>query len=175
MYQPLHKAVFFDRDGVLVKTTVKQGKPYAVRAVEDFQIFPEALSVIQFFKKQEYKIVVVTNQPDVGNGLVDQAVVAEMHQILLNKLPIDLIKVCYHNKNENCLCRKPKSGMLHEAAQALDINLTNSIMVGDRDSDMIAGKSVGCFTIFIDYAYNEPRTIQPDKVVNSLGEVVTVI
>jgi D-glycero-D-manno-heptose 1,7-bisphosphate phosphatase len=167
-----HPAIFFDRDGVLIETNVRNGKPYAITTVAELAIFPDALKVIQRFKSFGYKIIVVTNQPDVGNGLVAQSVVEEINSILLAKLPIDLIKVCYHNQQAGCECRKPKSGMLTEAAAELNLDLNLSVMIGDRASDIVAGNKVGCFTTLIDYGYNEPLTVQPDLKVSSLTEIL---
>lgn len=167
------KAVFFDRDGVLIHTNVVNRKPYAIRSASELKIIEGAQQLISKLRALNYRIVVVTNQPDVGNGFVEQQEVEQMHDILRNKLEIDLINVCYHNQKENCYCRKPKTGMFLDAAQRLEIDLKNSIMIGDRSSDITAGKAVGCFTIFIDYAYNEQLTIRPDITVNSLQEINT--
>lgn len=166
------RAVFFDRDGVLIHTHVRDGKPYAIRTLQELVIFPDALKVINKFKQAGYKIIVVTNQPDVGNGYVTQEVVEEMHRTLLAELPIDLIKVCYHHQQAGCTCRKPLSGMLEEAATELGIDLTASIMIGDRSSDIVAGNRVGCFTILINSGYNEPLKAEPDLEVDSLAKVL---
>lgn len=167
-------AVFFDRDGVLIETEVRDGKPYAIRDVKDLVIYTDALAVINQFKKSGYKIVVVTNQPDVGNGFVAQSAVDAMHDKLLAELPIDLIKVCYHQQNAGCYCRKPNTGMFIEAAAKLNIDLANSIMIGDRNSDIQAGQAAGCFTIFIDYGYNESLKVRADLIVSSLTEVLKI-
>lgn len=167
-------AVFFDRDGVLIETAVRDGKPYAIRDIKDLVILPDASAVIKQFKHAGYKIVVVTNQPDVGNGLVAQSVVEEMHATLLGELQIDLIKACYHQQGSGCNCRKPNTGMFIEAAAQLNIDLANSIMIGDRSSDIQAGQAAGCFTIFIDYEYNEPLVVRPDLIVSSLTDVLKI-
>lgn len=164
-------AVFFDRDGVLIETEVRNGKPYAIRSLQDLVIFPAAFDVVSQCKQAGYKVVVVTNQPDVGNGLVAQDVVESMHEVLLSKLPIDLIKACYHKQDAGCTCRKPNIGMFIAAANELNIDLSNSIMIGDRSGDIVAGQAAGCFTIFIDYGYNESLKVSPNLVVSSLTEI----
>ncbi len=169
MQQP---AVFFDRDGVLIHTHVRNGKPYAISSVDELQIDIVALPLITLFKRAGYKIVVVTNQPDVGNGKVLQAEVEAINNTLLANLPIDLIQTCYHSQNHGCQCRKPASGMLLSASEILNINLSNSIMIGDRSSDIVAGANVGCFTIFIDCGYNEPLMVEPNLIVKSLTEIL---
>jgi len=164
-------AVFFDRDGVLIKTNVVDGKPYAIKSVNELELLPGALSLVNSFQNDGYKVVIVTNQPDVGNGKTPKDNVLAMHDLLEKLLPIDLIKACYHKQTENCACRKPKPGMLLEAASELAIDLDKSIMIGDRNSDVEAGKNAGCFTIFIDYAYNAPLNSSPDLIVSSLTEI----
>lgn len=167
-------AVFFDRDGVLIATTVKNGKPYAIKHVSEMQILPGVAQLIAHYRAEGYKIVVVTNQPDVGNGLNTQAAVEEMHSLLKSQLPIDAIKACYHSQQAGCSCRKPGIGMLLEAAQELDIDLNKSIMVGDRSSDIEAGENAGCFTIFVNYGYNEPLKVTPNLIVSSITELLNV-
>lgn len=171
MLSNLQPAVFFDRDGVLIETEVRQGKPYAIRAAQDLVIFPAAYELLTKLKATGYKIIVVTNQPDVGNGFVSQQEVEAMHKILIAKLPIDNIYACYHSQIAGCDCRKPKIGMFTKAEQELNIDLKNSFMVGDRNSDIVAGKAAGCFTIFIDYGYNESLKVKPNLVVSSLTDI----
>lgn len=165
-------AVFFDRDGVLIKTIVRNGKPYAIHKAVELELMPGARELTNKYKQAGYKIVVVTNQPDVGNGMTEKSEVEKMHATLLAELPIDLIKVCYHSQKDNCRCRKPATGMFEEAEIELNLDLKSSIMIGDRSSDIAAGKQVGCFTTFIDYGYNETLVVQPDSIVRSLTEIL---
>lgn len=166
------RAVFFDRDGILNETKVTNGKPYAPRTLEEFRLKPGAIEMVERFKENDYLVVVVTNQPDVGNNLVERNVVEAMHRKLLEELPIDKIKVCYHAQTQNCNCRKPKPGMLQEAAMELGIDLSKSIMIGDRYSDVGAGASAGCFTIFLQCGYNEPKIYSPDLEVSFLSQIL---
>lgn len=170
----LRPAIFLDRDGVLNQAIVKNGKPYAPRQLQDFHIFSEAAKVINLFKQVGFLVVVVTNQPDVGNGFVAKSVVESMHIQLSESLVLDSIKVCYHAQNEGCSCRKPKPGMLLEAAQELGIDLSQSTIVGDRSSDILAGQAAGCRTILIDYAYAEP-CVKADLTVDSLQAAASAI
>ncbi len=169
------KAIFFDRDGVLVRSEVRDGKPYAARRLEDFHILPQAAGVAAKLKEAGFLLVLVTNQPDVGNGLVARSVVEAMHSRLMNAIPLDLIKVCYHHQNEGCMCRKPKPGMLLDAATELGIDLRASYMIGDRWSDIVAGKNATCYTVFIDQGYAEELPIEPNVIVNSLSAAAAAI
>ena len=117
----------------------------------------------------------VTNQPDVGNGNVKKETVEKMNAKLLSDLPIDSVKVCFHSQAEGCECRKPKPGMILEAAIDLQADIPKSYMIGDRWSDISAGKKAGCSTIFIDRNYAEDQIDQADVVVSSLMAAVDLI
>jgi D-glycero-D-manno-heptose 1,7-bisphosphate phosphatase len=170
----LRPAIFLDRDGVLNQAIVKEGKPFAPRQLEDFHLFSEAPGIISEFKQAGFLVIVVTNQPDVGNGFVAKSVIEAMHMQLTDTLVLDAIKVCYHAQGAGCDCRKPKPGMLMEAAQEWGIELNQSTMVGDRASDILAGRAAGCRTILIDYAYAEP-CVKADLTVGSLQAAASAI
>jgi D-glycero-D-manno-heptose 1,7-bisphosphate phosphatase len=167
----LQKAVFLDRDGVINRPVVIDGKPYPPQAVRDFEILPDVAQACQRLKNAGYILVVATNQPDVGRGKLEKEVVQRIHETMLRQLPIDRVEVCYHAGTafgEDCLCRKPRPGMLIAAATALHIDLSRSFMIGDRWRDIDCGKCAGCRTIFIDWGYNELLQEQPDFKTNSL-------
>lgn len=173
--EPLSKAVFLDRDGVLSRSDVRDGKPYAPTRFEDFDILPDAAGALGALKKDRFLLIVVTNQPDVGNGHVDHAVVEDMNARLARDLPIDAVKVCYHGQADGCDCRKPKPGMILNAAKEFDIDLAASFMVGDRWSDIDAGRAAGCRTVFIDRGYGERRPVTQDFTAASMGEAADLI
>jgi len=172
---PNRRAVFLDRDGVLNRTEVFNGKPYSPRDIESFELLPDALPSTMILHNAGLLLIVVTNQPDVGNGLVPRSVVEAMHDRLRESLPIDAVKVCYHGQSENCECRKPRSALLIEASREMNFELAKSFMVGDRWSDIVAGRSQGCYTIFIDRGYTEPLRGMPDTIVTSLIDAADVI
>ena len=163
-------AVFLDRDGVLNRTDVRDGKPYAPRRVEDFRLLPGSASAVRQLRQAGFLVVVVTNQPDIANGHVSAAVVEAMHRELLRRVPIDAIEMCPHRDADGCVCRKPRPGLLLAAADRLGIDLEASFLVGDRARDIVAGHTAGCYTVFIDRGYREPRPAQADAVVRSLPE-----
>lgn len=167
-------AVFLDRDGVLNRSLVRDGKPYAPRNLSDFHILPEAAAALARLKAAGYLLVVVTNQPDIGNALVDPATVAAMHDLLRKALPIDDIRCCPHTREDGCACRKPRPGMLLDAAAEWNIDLAASAMIGDRAGDMAAGRAAGCgLCIFIDRGYAETGPdIEADLIVRDLGDAV---
>jgi D-glycero-D-manno-heptose 1,7-bisphosphate phosphatase len=171
----LRPAVFLDRDGVIVIPEFRDRRSFAPRRLEDFRLYPEAAASLQRLKRAGFLLAVITNQPDVGNGLIPRSEVDAMHEIMTRQLPVDAIKSCFHRQDDHCDCRKPKPGMILDAAQELGVNLEKSFMVGDRRSDIEAGHAAGCTTVFIDLGYAEPAPAAPDYVVYSIGEAADVI
>jgi D-glycero-D-manno-heptose 1,7-bisphosphate phosphatase len=171
----LRRAVFLDRDGVINRAIVREGKPYAPETVEQLEILPGVEEALDRLRKAGFLNIVVTNQPDVGAGRVSRDAVVAMHERLLKELPIDALKVCYHVAEDDCECRKPKPGMIVEAAREHDVNLEASFLVGDRWRDVAAGQRAGCKCLFIDYGYEERRPHPPYLAVNSLTQATTHI
>ncbi len=163
-------AAFLDRDGVIYRSIVRDGKGYAPTTVAEVEILPGVSEAVEALHAAGLLVIVVTNQPDVGAGRVSPNVVEAMHTSLRARFPIDDIRVCYHVNFDRCACRKPKPGMLLDAAAQWGIDLPRSFMVGDRSSDTAAGRAAGCRTVFIDYGYDELNDETPDIVVGSLIE-----
>ena len=136
---------------------------------------PNASRSVQRLRDAGYVVVVVTNQPDIGNGLVDAGVVEEMHRRLRERVAVDAILVCPHGQSARCDCRKPRPGMLVTAAKQLQIDLATSYMVGDRASDVDAGRMAGCHTIFIDRHYAEGGPDCVDATAGSLQDATAYI
>ncbi len=168
-------AVFLDRDGVLNRPVLRDGKPHAPRTLEEFELLPGVEAAARRLKDEGFALVLVTNQPDVAKGTLTRETVAAMHDRLLARVPLDAIKVCWCIEGEACDCYKPKPGMLLEAAAELDLDLARSFMVGDRWRDVGAGRNAGCYTIFIDRGYAESLRGAPDAVCADLGEAAEVI
>lgn len=173
--EPQNRAVFLDRDGVLLRPLVEDGKAYAPRTLAEAALVPGAARAVAELKAAGYKVVVVTNQPDVGAGRTPRAVVEAIHRRLRQDLALDAIEVCYHTDADGCTCRKPKPGMLKNAARRYGIDLSQSYMVGDRWRDVDAAKAAGCRALFVDHGYRERLRAAPDRKVGSLAEAVRVI
>jgi len=171
----MKRAVFLDRDGVLNRAVVRAGRPYAPTSLEEFTLLPGVLEALTDLRTAGFVLVVVTNQPDLATGRMRPEVAEAIHQKLRALLPIDDIKVCGHVDEDDCSCRKPRPGMLVEAARDWSIDLCRSFIVGDRWRDVSAGKAAGCKTIFVDYGYAEELADRPDFVVTSLPEAVKII
>jgi D-glycero-D-manno-heptose 1,7-bisphosphate phosphatase len=171
------RAVFLDRDGVINRALVRDGKPYPPSSQAEFEILPGVAEACAKLKQAGFLLVVATNQPDVGRGTVSQELVESLHEHMRRTLPLDRVEVCYHpgKSDSECDCRKPKPGMLLQAARELNIDLQRSFMVGDRWRDIDCGHAAGCTTILVDYNYDEPLRQRPDHRVKSLAESADVI
>jgi D-glycero-D-manno-heptose 1,7-bisphosphate phosphatase len=168
-------AVFLDRDGVINRAVVRDGIPHPPASLADFAILPGVPQALDALQARGYRIVVVTNQPDVARGTVSRELVGTFHQTLKSQLNIDAIFTCLHDTADGCDCRKPKPGLLIRAAEALEIDLSSSFMIGDRWRDMEAGRRAGCRTLFVDCGYRETAPTYCDVRIGSLVEASRII
>jgi D-glycero-D-manno-heptose 1,7-bisphosphate phosphatase len=167
------RAVFLDRDGVLTRAIMRDGKPFPPAASPDLQLAPDAKEALAQLKTEGFLLLVVTNQPDVARGLQRAEVVEEMHRSLKSQLPLDDIFVCWHDDTDQCDCRKPLPGLLLRATQRYDVDTGSSYMIGDRWRDVDAGAKAGVKTIWIDRGYAERQpSSKPSARVGSLLEAV---
>jgi D-glycero-D-manno-heptose 1,7-bisphosphate phosphatase len=172
------RAVFLDRDGVINKPVIHEGRPHPPSDPKDFELFEDVLTGCAQLEEAGYLLVVVTNQPDVARGTQTRAAVDRMHQKMQEALPqIARVEVCWHagHGSDSCDCRKPRPGMVLRAAKALEIDLAQSFMIGDRWRDVDCGHAAGCRTIFVDWNYAEALKQPPDWTVQSFGQAVEVI
>lgn len=169
------RAVFLDRDGVLNDSMVREGKPFSPASLAETRILPGVAEACAALKRAGYLLIVATNQPDIARRKADVATVDAINTHLKDTLGLDAVMVCPHDDADNCHCRKPKPGLLRDAAARYGIDLTQSWMVGDRWRDVEAGRAAGCRTVFIDYGYDERRPERPDVTAGSLKEAVADI
>jgi len=164
------RAVFLDRDGVLNEAIVRERKPYPPSGPAELRILPGVADACAGLKAAGFIVIVVTNQPDVARGTARREVVEAVNAKLSREVPVDDIRVCYHDEPDGCECRKPRPGLLLEAARDWRIDLGESFMVGDRWKDIEAGRRAGCRTVLIDYGYAEAQPHAPDYRARSLVE-----
>lgn len=169
------RAVFLDRDGVLNENLVRNNRPYAPRSLAEFRLLPGVEDAVRRLKGAGFLAIVVTNQPDVADGITPRATVDAMHAELRRRLALDDIKICFHNNADRCTCRKPLPGLILEAAAERGIDLAASYLVGDRWRDIKAAQAAGCHAIFIDYGFKQDEAIEPDMMVQSLPEAASYI
>lgn len=166
----MQRAVFLDRDGVLNRAIVRDGKPYTPSGIAELEILPGVPQALARLRAAGFQLIVVTNQPDVARGTQTRETVEAINAILHAQLPLDDIRVCFHDDQDRCRCRKPQPGLLQTAAQEKSLDLTASFMVGDRWRDIEAGRRAGCRTVLIDNGYHEAEHSPPHMRLHSLAE-----
>jgi len=171
-----NRALLLDRDGVINRAIVREGRPCPPASVDELEILPEVAEALARSRAAGFLNIVVSNQPDVARGTQTCAAVEAMNRVLTESLPIDDVFVCYHDDADRCLCRKPLPGLILQAAEKHDLDLSLCYVVGDRWRDIDAGTAAGCRTILIDYGYNERLPLRPpDVCAGSLLEAVARI
>lgn len=161
-------AVFFDRDGVLNESVMVRGRPYPPASAAELTVEDSTVEACAQLRAASLALVVVSNQPDIARRTQSRAAVDAINVALQERLPLDAILICPHDDADDCGCRKPKPGMLLRAARELRLDLSRSVMVGDRWRDVEAGRRAGCATVFLDRGYDEPRPERADLVVGQL-------
>ena len=167
------RAVFLDRDGVLVETFVRDGRAYAPVSLDDFRVCADAGGQVERLKAVGLVPIVFTNQPEVARGTLSSGTLARMHAQLMAAVDVADVFVCVHQDGDGCECRKPKPGMLHAAAAKWALDLPQSFVIGDRWRDIEAGEAVGCHTVLIDRPYSACR--HADARVADLAQAVDAV
>ena len=158
------KTVFVDRDGV-----INQERNDYVKSISELEIYPNVAKNIKLLKDAGFLVIVITNQSAVNRGIVTPEMINQIHNSIQNHLKkygtfLDGFYYCPHTPNENCNCRKPKSGLLEKAILELNIDLNSSWMIGDRDSDIEAANSIGCKAIKISDSFSLDNAVE--KILN---------
>jgi D-glycero-D-manno-heptose 1,7-bisphosphate phosphatase len=173
-------AVFLDRDGVII-----QNRENYVRTWEEVQILPGALDALVELAHSTYRIVIVTNQSAVGRGLISLSLAQEINHRLATTIQqaggrVDRVYMCPHAPDEVCNCRKPRPGLLTQAAEELDLDLSRSFLVGDALTDLMAASQAGIpHRILVltgrgksQALLAEAHQLQPFTIVSHLAEAV---
>lgn len=157
------RIAFLDRDGVINRCGPSlSGTPVPPRCAGELELLPRVKKACALLRAADFKLVVVTNQPDVARGTLERAVVEEINERLARRLALDDVRVCFHDDADVCGCRKPAPGLLLAAAAEFDGDLRASVMVGDRWRDVEAGRRAGCATVLVGAGWGEPFPTQPD-------------
>ena len=130
------KAVFLDRDGVLNRPLIRDGRPYPPDSCQTMEILPDVLASCEVLKRLGFLLICVTNQPDIARGTADINEVTKINEMLKVKLSLTDVMTCIHDDSDNCGCRKPRPGLILEAAKKYTIDLSRSYMVGDLWRDI---------------------------------------
>ncbi|ENM3782463.1 D-glycero-beta-D-manno-heptose 1,7-bisphosphate 7-phosphatase [Vibrio cholerae] len=178
------KVVFLDRDGVI---NVEKNYLYKI---EDFEFVDGVIPALKSLKSEGFSFVVITNQAGIGRGYYTEEqyhTLTRYYLDILQREGIEVLKVyfCPHHPLKgvgkylmDCSCRKPNPGMLLEAQVAFNINMSESIMFGDKVSDIIAGKGAGvgkCYLVRSGHAFSESDSNYADGVYNKLSDYIHVI
>lgn len=177
MNNELRRAAFIDRDGV-----INEERNYVGR-LDDFILLPGATRGLRSLKKSGYLLIVVTNQSGIGRGYYSvqdfNRLTEYMQQLLLNEgVEINKVYYCPHHSvhglgeyKVECECRKPKPGMILQASGELGIDLGQSILIGDKDTDIQAGRSAGvghCLLVSSGHTLKYEDRILADATVSSI-------
>lgn len=145
----VNKAVFLDRDGV-----INIHRNDYVKSTDEFQLLPDVTQYLQLLTEKNFKLIIITNQSVVGRGLSTEKKLSDIHQKMQNifkqfGFQIDKIYCCMHVPEDNCSCRKPGIELFEKAIKEFDIDIHNSWLIGDNQSDIQAGEKIGCKTILV--------------------------
>ena len=176
----MEPAVFLDRDGVII-----ENRDDYVRSWSDVEFFPAALAALQSFSSSPYRIILVTNQSAVGRGLITLAQAEHLNWRIIAAVKkhggrVDGAFMCPHAPQARCDCRKPRPGLLLQAAEALSLDLSRSFMIGDALSDLQAGRAAGVREAMLvrtgrglqQASLPEAALLQPFRVFDSLAEAL---
>jgi len=155
----LNRAVFFDRDGVINKLVFRDGDYYSPRNIDNFHLYNDAEKVICKIKEKGYLVLIVSNQPDIARGLLKISVLNEMTQKIYNKLNVDDIFYCMHDDPDIEGCRKPAPGLILKAKKIWNLDLSQSMMIGDSEKDLGAAKNAGIKFILMSRSQNKHMKI----------------
>jgi len=170
------KIVFIDRDGVI---NVDLGG-YVTRP-EDFRFEKGAVEALKKFVLKGYRIIVISNQAGIGDGVFTEEALKAVQQFMERSLQKENVTIerayyCLHGKQAGCLCRKPKTGLFEKAAEDFYFNPAETFFIGDKAGDIEAGKSFGLKTVLVRTGYGREdekklgASQKPDFTVDSLGD-----
>jgi D-glycero-D-manno-heptose 1,7-bisphosphate phosphatase len=139
----MQPAIFLDRDGVIIENRADY-----IRCWADVVFYPQALQALAEIQASPYRIIIITNQAGIGHGLIQRTIADEINYKLVKSIEaaggrIDGVYMCPHTPDDGCNCRKPRPGLLLQAANDLQINMAGSVLIGDNLSDLLAGRSAG--------------------------------
>lgn len=168
------KAVFLDRDGTIIYDVGYPKDP------EQVQLLPGVIEALNSLKKHRFKLIIVSNQSGIGRGILTLNEVEQVNRHVVsilgrNGISIDATYYCPHAPEERCSCRKPSPEMLLRAAKDLRLDLDRSFLIGDKLSDIEAGKRAGCKTILLGNGISGKWNIMPDFIARNWAAILSYI
>ena len=162
-------AVFIERDGLLNRVRVERRQPRSPLSMEEFQINPEAIAPLKALKEAGFVVLATTNQPGLSRGTLPRRELDRMHVLLQKTFSLDGILVCPHDENDACPCRRPKPGLLIEAAFKWHLEIDHSFVVSEMWQDAQAAHVAGCTSLLIRSPWNGSG--HHDYVLDDLAEL----
>ena len=173
----LEKVLFIDRDGVI---NVDLLGDY-IKSWNEFQFEPGAVEALRKITNAGYKIVIISNQAGIGDGIFGEDSLWDVHRRMLGELEKAGVKIhaayyCLHGKQAGCKCRKPETGLFEQAARTLKFDKEKTFFIGDKCTDIEAGKRFGLKTIFVRTGHGKADEskftlyLEPDYRFNNLLE-----
>jgi D-glycero-D-manno-heptose 1,7-bisphosphate phosphatase len=141
--------VFIERDGVLNQVRVERQHQVSPLTLEEFQVNETAAELLNKLKAVGLVVIATTNQPGISRGYQNRRELDRMHDLMRRKLPLDEIMVCPHDETDRCPCRKPKPGLLVEAAFKWKLDLDRSFVISDKWPDAEAARTAGCTSLML--------------------------
>jgi D-glycero-D-manno-heptose 1,7-bisphosphate phosphatase len=160
-------AVFLERDGVLNRVREERKNQRTPLTLDEFSVADDALQPLQALKAAGFLLLATTNQPGLSRGYQSRRELDLMHAVLKRRLPLDDILVCPHDEMDRCPCRKPRPGLLTEAAFTWHLDLDRCFVISDKWQDAQAAENVGCTSLLIESPWN--GTGHRDFLLPSLG------
>ncbi|HKR81434.1 MAG TPA: HAD-IIIA family hydrolase [Candidatus Saccharimonadales bacterium] len=170
------KAVLMDREGTLIVDP-----PFdRVDALEKIRLLADTLAGLELLAKHGYGIIIITNQTNIVQGRITEQGFWDLHDEIIRLIEpsgINIFKtyVCPHNAEENCICRKPKPALLLNAIRDFDLTPGETFMVGDRDTDIIAGINAGTQTILVKTGKHPTRSADACYIAENLLDAAKYI
>lgn len=180
--KPERKTIFIDRDGVINEDPIGD----YVKRWEDFRFIPGVIQALKQLTDHDFEIVIISNQAGIGDGIYSKAALEEITEGMkkeLNRNGVRLrgIYYCLHGKEENCDCRKPKTGLFRQATKDIDFNPSETFFIGDKVSDIQAGRDFGLRTLFVLTGHGTQDQFRlkegerPEEIFSSLKEAVDYV
>lgn len=180
----MRRALFVDRDGVLDELVFYPSHEEweGPRTVADLRMIDGAAAALRRAQDVGWLLFIVTNQPSFAKGKTTLEALIEVHERVLSELARDGVTItesyrCYHQASDACQCRKPSPFFLREAARHFSVDLQESWMIGDQDSDMGSGRAAGCRVALIEnpHSVHKRGAIEPDARYTSLADAIAAI
>jgi len=176
-----HRVVFIDRDGVINTDLWKYVEHWG-----EFKFEASAIASLKTLTKHGFDIFIISNQAGVGDGIFTAEQLWDVHENMVKHLEAEGVKIkgahyCIHSKKETCTCRKPKTGLLEKAVKDISFDHKHTYFVGDKLSDIEAGKNFKVGTILVRTGYGKASEekltpeLQPDHIVDNLGAAIPII